>query len=279
METIITLRQGQSDATVVVTREQEGARIGATPPLTLKVPLILLPDILTQATLMPDQDPGTRTPTGNLLGKIMTPSEWRVNLFPDNPYALFESAAGGNGTTIAVRGYEAHTRTLMWRRDGTGGSGKELLFRLPKTVWVTLWKSKRLAQAWIFTIAEPNPWPHNINDENRILHPWGAGNVFEDGRVCWGSAPSVAFGTDGVNAINQNFYGSLFNDHTSRINLAEEYRYQGDAVAMNQHHFSLQGMWKQTTAGVTKGDKIGQVLHDTHYTRSLLQVLSAAAGM
>lgn len=270
LETTIVLRPGVTNASVSVAQDS-----GV--PLILQVPVAFLPEILRRGIMTPEEA-YQGAAAGNIAGRAITPSEWKVNLFPDNPYALFESTPGGNGTTIAVRGYEPHTRTLTWRRDGRSGSGKGLLFRLPKTLWVSLWKSKRLAQAWVFTIADSNPWPHNINDENRILHPWAAGNVFEDGRVCWGSAPAVSFGTDGVNTINQNFYGSLFNDHTSRINLSEEFRWEGEAVAMNRHHFSLEGMWKQTTAGKKGTEKVGDVLHDQEYTRSLVQVITAAAG-
>src|SRR5688572_6282169 len=85
-ETTIILKAGHSTARVEIDQETGQA------PLKLSVPVAFLPDVLRRAVnqRMGD-DEGTATPSrANLAGRITSPSEWRVNLFPDNLYALFE---------------------------------------------------------------------------------------------------------------------------------------------------------------------------------------------
>lgn len=268
--TQINIVQGAGTAEVII---RSGER--NTQPVTIAVPLGKLPELLGTGIITPEG--ATRADHGRIaIGvRILQPNQWETNLFPDMPYARFEAVPGGGGNTVCIRGFEPHVRELVWKRDGSEKAAKPFKFHIPRTLWVTSWYNRVLKNAWIYTVAEGLPWPTNVTDENRILQPWAAGNVFEDGHVCWGNAITPAFGSDGVATVAGIFYGSQFNDHIPRIQLKEDFQWKGESVAGNQHRFSLEGLYKQTSAGTI--DKTGRILPCPDYTKSLAQVLQSAA--
>jgi hypothetical protein len=228
------------------------------------LPVDKLEELVTASVVKQGEVQGNRT---NGLHRRGDPLAWKVNLFPDMPYGLFEPN-GAEGTIIAVRGYEAQEKMLIHRPDYGDREKREMLFQLPRTLWITCWKQKALNYSYIFTV--PGNFPSNVNDAQTILHPWGAGNVQGDGAVCWGSATPRAFGVDGVNAVAGAFYASVFNDHIPTIALTGKW-----AATGNPHgSFSLYNLWKMTTEGKT-GDakKVGEMKHGSR-TVTLGQTLS-----
>lgn len=200
--------------------------------------------------------------------KVIDPLAWKINLFPEMPYAHFEASKGG--LEICVRGFEACTKMLSWRPD-TLKSEKPtpLAFRLPRCLWVVAWKNKKMIKAWVFTCDQ---WPTNVVDGTTSLVPWGAGNVFERGDVCWGSTAAPSFGADGVGMVASTFFGSIFNDHIPHIHL--EAKYQRPQTF--RYGFSLMGLFEQTVVG--KEEKVGTIPHITQFQTNLRQVIASAAG-
>lgn len=262
--TLIRLSHGQTTAKVLI------SAAGKQQTIVRHVPVEGLLETLARGLV--DEVTGVATPAAAshvaVATRVTDPLAWKLNLFPDLTYALFEGAGGD--FNIVVRGFEACTKILHWRPDRSrDAAAVPLAFKIPRCLWVVVWRKKKMVKAWLFTCDQ---WPSNVIDETNVLRPWGAGNVFERGEVCWGSTTGQSFGADGVNMVSSTFFGSIFNDHIPRIVLDPKHRVEG-AFALG---FSLKGLFDQTTTG--QGEKVGVILPDPGHATTLRRVIQAAAA-
>jgi hypothetical protein len=257
-QTTIVLKSGLAKAEVVL--EKDGAKV------THLLPIGDILDILARGVMNEDGGTGGNDHLATA-ARVVDPLAWKVNLFPELPYALFESK--GN-LEIAVRGFEACTKMLMWRQDSDRrDKPTSLAFRIPRVLWVCAWRNKKLIKAWCYTA---DTWPANVVDSTALLHPWGAGNVWERGEVCWGSTSAPYFGADGVGNVASTFFGSIFNDHIPNLNVLDKYKKPGAF----RNGFTLLGLFEQTTEGLT--EKVGVIPHATGHQVTLRQLIQTAAA-
>lgn len=234
------------------------------------LPLEKVKDLVLGAIHDPEGAPTPAAGTG--LHRITDPTAWKINLFPDIPYGLFEPN-GKTGYVVAVRGYEPMTRDLLWRPDYGSREKKTLRFNIPKMIIFTIWRGGAAVGTYVFTC--PTAFPNALNDPNTPLAPWGAGNVQPDGAVCWGSTPSLPFGTDGVSGACNAFFGSVFNDHIPNLTMAPGF----EEPRNNYGNFSLGKLLEQTTQGKTgEAKKVGEMLHATRGRTTMAAALQRAAG-
>jgi hypothetical protein len=152
-----------------------------------------------------------------ILTAIRDVSKWQLNaLGTPMRYALL--LEGEWKVAIATR----LATDMVLKYDDGEEEPRELAFRVPPHVLISVWRNNQLHSGSVALVARPEDLPVAPNDLLHPVTPWVWGNVFDGGHVCWGSTTRPHWGQDGITPVERTFFDSLFNADITRYRRLRE---------------------------------------------------------
>lgn len=95
-----------------------------------------------------------------------------------------------------------------------GAKKAEFKILVPPRLWILSWRGGVLHQSRIFCGEE---LPQAVVDDTTMIGPYPGGNVYNDGRICWGSTPMPTFSIGAQTMVDHLFFSSIFNGDVCRL--------------------------------------------------------------